>query len=394
MKNLIFCTIITFCTYSVNAQWQEPSPVSYNSENVYALASDGTNIFAGTGGAGISLSTNNGASWTAVNTGLTSTGIGALAISGKTIFAGGDSVYISTDNGTLWTAVGNGLPKTTVNALAVNGTTLYAGTQNNGVYISTNNGTLWSAANTGFTGQVQALAISGTSIFLGAPNHGVYVSTNNGGKWTAVNSGLTNIDVHSIAMSGSSIYAGTSGGVFVSTNNGANWTVVNNGLTNLNVYVVLTNGSDIYVGTDDGVFYSNNNGSYWTANNDGFPAKTAVQALAINGSTLFAGIRLEPYGVWTRQLSEIKTGFIENHMNSSCTIFPNPASHVITLTIDNSVNADLIFNIYSITGTLVKSTLLKQNNRQISIDDLNNGIYLVEIRSKGWIEKQMLIIQR
>ncbi|MBW8052088.1 MAG: hypothetical protein FVQ77_17440, partial [Cytophagales bacterium] len=57
------------------------------STNVYSLAISGTNIFAGTGG-GVFLSTNNGSSWTAVNTGLTDLNVRSLAISGTNIFAG------------------------------------------------------------------------------------------------------------------------------------------------------------------------------------------------------------------------------------------------------------------------------------------------------------------
>jgi len=31
--------------------------------------------------------------------------------------------------------------------------------------------------------------------------------------------------------------------------------------------------------------------------------------------------------------------------------------------------------------------MLKQNNQQIKIGDLSNGIYMVEIKSKEWIGK-------
>jgi hypothetical protein len=61
---------------------------------VSALAVSGTNLFAGTSG-GVFLSTNNGTSWTAVNSGLTNTDVLSLAISGTNLFAGtyGSSVW-------------------------------------------------------------------------------------------------------------------------------------------------------------------------------------------------------------------------------------------------------------------------------------------------------------
>lgn len=88
------------------------------------------------------------------------------------------------------------------------------------------------------------------------------------------------------------------------------------------------------------------------------------------------------------------TGIENITTNSQITVYPNPASDVVTLNIDNVNNADLTLNFYNEIGTLVKSEILKQNNRQINIGDLSNGIYMVEIKSKEWTKKQKLIIQR
>jgi len=94
----------------------------------------GSNLFAGTWGGGVFLSTNNGTSWTAVNTGLTDRDVFALAVSGSNLFAGtwGDGVFLSTHNGTSWTAVNTGLTNRDVSALAVSGSNLFAGTDYGG----------------------------------------------------------------------------------------------------------------------------------------------------------------------------------------------------------------------------------------------------------------------
>lgn len=394
MKNLIIIlTVFIVTTANTNAQWVEPSAVAWNSQNVYSLFTDGSNIYAGTGSAGVSFSTNNGNSWMAVNNGLTSTGISAFAKLGSNIFAAGWGVFVTSNNGGLWSPVFNGLTDTTVNALAVSGNNIFAGT-NGGVYLSTNNGGLWTAANNGFTGQIHALAVIDTNIFAGAPNNGIYLSSNNGGLWTSVNNGLTNIDVRALATSGKNIFAGTSGGVFLSSNNGALWTAVNSGLTNLNIYALLVNGTTIFAGSDSGVFYSKNMGTNWYAFNKGFPPITAVQAFTISGTYIFAGIRLNPHGVWRRPFSEA-TSVIENKNHStSFNLFPNPASDIITLNFETINSEDLTLNIYNMTGNLVKSEMLKPNKPQFYIGDLSNGIYVVEINSKEWTKKQKLIIQR
>jgi ligand-binding sensor domain-containing protein len=135
----------------------------------------GSNIFAGTLG-GIFLSTNNGTSWTAVNTGLIFTNtlgqqstqsVSAFAVSGGNIFAGtGGGVFLSTNNGTSWIAVNSGLTDTNVLSLAVSGGNIFAGTAG-GVFLSANSGTSWTAVNSGVPVNtiVNSLAVSDSDIF-------------------------------------------------------------------------------------------------------------------------------------------------------------------------------------------------------------------------------------
>lgn len=73
-------------------------------------------------------------------------------------------------------------------------------------------------------------------------------------------------------------------------------------------------------------------------------------------------------------------------------IYPNPASHFVTL--DNNNDAVLTLNIYNGFGTIVKSETLNKNQKEISVEDLSNGVYIIQIRSKEWSGIQRLIIQR
>ena len=57
-----------FFTVAVNAQWVQTNGPNGGTVNCFAISD--TNIYAGTNG-GVFLSTNNGTSWTAINTGLT-----------------------------------------------------------------------------------------------------------------------------------------------------------------------------------------------------------------------------------------------------------------------------------------------------------------------------------
>lgn len=93
---------------------------------VNSLAVSGTNLFAGTWSGGVFLSTNNGTSWAAVNTGLTHTNVYSLAVSGTNLFAGTSAgVFLTTNNGTSWTEVNTGLTDSSVLSFGFSGTTLF-----------------------------------------------------------------------------------------------------------------------------------------------------------------------------------------------------------------------------------------------------------------------------
>ena len=123
---------------------------------------------------GCFLSNDHGTSWTAVDTGLTDTSIMAFAVSGENLFAGtsGAGVFLSTNNGNNW--VRSGLTKGYVCAFALSGTNLFAGIVG-GVFLSTNNDTSWTAVDSGLTDtSILALVVSGTSLFAGTYRSGVW----------------------------------------------------------------------------------------------------------------------------------------------------------------------------------------------------------------------------
>ena len=235
MKHIfrLLLTALFFNTpsYPLFAQWVETN-IPYGSYiGCFAVSpngSGGTNLFAGTMGNGIFLSTNNGTSWTEVNTGLTNTDIRSLATSpngagGTNLFAGtAGGIFLSTNNGTSWTEVNSGLTNTYIRSLATSpngadGTSLFAGTFSSGVFLSTNNGTNWTEVNSGLTKtNVSSFDVSpngtgGNNIFAGTLE-GVFLSTNNGTSWTEVNTGLTHFQVQSLAISGTNLFAGIYGG--------------------------------------------------------------------------------------------------------------------------------------------------------------------------------------
>ncbi|MBK9637744.1 MAG: hypothetical protein IPO63_07950 [Bacteroidetes bacterium] len=62
-------------------------------------------------------------------------------------------MFKSTNNGASWTEVNTGLSHSSIQSLAINNTNIFAGTASNGVFLSQNNGLSWNAVNNGITGK-------------------------------------------------------------------------------------------------------------------------------------------------------------------------------------------------------------------------------------------------
>ncbi|MBN2104197.1 hypothetical protein JW835_09180 [bacterium] len=93
------------------------------------IAVSGTDLFAGTTGGGIFLSTDNGSHWNPVNSGITNLNIWSIFACGNQVFAGTeDGAYHSADHGISWNAVNEGFPHVTVYNLSCSDTRLFAGT--------------------------------------------------------------------------------------------------------------------------------------------------------------------------------------------------------------------------------------------------------------------------
>jgi hypothetical protein len=136
--------------------------------NIFSLAACGSKILAGTQ-AGLFTSTNNGSNWTlASSAGVKTAFLHGIAEcpgsggSGSHIFAGthANGVFMSSDSGASWAAVNTGLTSMDLVALAPYGRNIFAGSSTGLVFLSTNYGTNWSSVSTGLPGKyIRELAV-------------------------------------------------------------------------------------------------------------------------------------------------------------------------------------------------------------------------------------------
>ena len=150
-------------------------PTSFSLSKITAMSAIANTVFVGTFGEGIFKSTNNGNTWFAANTGLSSLGIGKLATDGTNLFAGTNLDFsVSTDTGFSWNAFGTGSSQIGgVTSLAISGTKIFAGTFD-GLFFSNDNGFTWSPA--GLSKTILSLAISANkdTLYAGTQYEGIW----------------------------------------------------------------------------------------------------------------------------------------------------------------------------------------------------------------------------
>src|SRR5437879_3072652 len=189
---ILGCPISAGAAAAQSGTWVSNGP---EGGTIHALAIDpqtSSTLYAGTSGGGVFQSTDGGASWRAINTGLTIPYIRALAIETRTPPAPSAGTNV-------WRA-------------------LYGRASRAGEGRRTVGGASWTAVNTGpERGSIHALAIdpqTPSTLYAGASCGGVFQSTDGGANWGAINTGLTKPCVGALAVdpkTPSTLYAGTSG---------------------------------------------------------------------------------------------------------------------------------------------------------------------------------------
>jgi photosystem II stability/assembly factor-like uncharacterized protein len=394
MKNIIvffitFIFITAFLHQTSSAQWiQTNGPYG---GLVQCLASDGTNIFAGTNAGGVYLSTNNGQSWSSANSGLPIGGIGSISINGSMIFGAAfdNGVYLSTNNGTSWSAINSGLTRRIIWYLATKDSLMLAGTDQ-GIFLSNDNGSNWNPTSTLLpsTNNVRALAFGVGKIFAGTDGSGDgFCSSDTGKSWTNLNLESHGI-ISCIVVHEPNVYIGTSTGVFVSTDSGATWTLGtfgtinslavndsmiiatsgsclfksnNNGYSwvqdistasmgNGN-YCVVNSGSSFFVGTYNSIFRSDDNGENWTLANTGLCAMK-ITCVAASNVKLFAGGWMG--GIYTS--TDNGESWTHDYLSSTW------ASDITTLAVSPTIGGTGYPNIYA--GSYGPGVFMSSDNGQ------------------------------
>jgi photosystem II stability/assembly factor-like uncharacterized protein len=244
-----------------------------------SFAHKDTDLFEGLAdGEGMRRSTNNGLTWTFVNTGLNLPNqyydVRALAVIDSFLFAGVDysGVFRSSDNGDHWIQMDSTDDSLGITCFLVSGENLFAAAGED-VLLSTDYGENWKDASDGLPNSgVNALAEIGSILFACTSGDGIYISSDNGSSWQSANSGLPNEYVNALCVIGDTLFAGTIYGVFISTDTGQTWNDADIGLLPMSASTLLTAGKTLYATADYGgdvlLYRTNDSGTHWRVSKD------------------------------------------------------------------------------------------------------------------------------
>ncbi|HJQ69529.1 MAG TPA: hypothetical protein VKA70_11175 [Blastocatellia bacterium] len=254
-------------------------------------------------------STDGGASWTAINTGIVAHFISALAIDPRApeiVYAGSDrGIFKTTDGGNNWAVPNGDITLFTIESIVIDPitrSTLYAGAFGGGAYKSTDGGATWSRINNGLGARkiIRKIIIDpvNTSVLYMAADSEVFKSSDAGASWVsalklpATGDRLFPQDLLLDPRNPSTVYVIGSGKIFKSTDAGNTWKEIT-GQIAIPQYLGIDpiNTSTLYIlNFNDavGLFRSTDGGTSWTGGpliNSSLPPRTAVFQLVIDPAT-------------------------------------------------------------------------------------------------------------
>jgi photosystem II stability/assembly factor-like uncharacterized protein len=265
-------------------------------------------------------------------------------------------VYKSTNDGASWATVNSGLPVASGNinieSVGSNATHLFAGTHS-GVYRSSNGGTTWTLANGTLTANANVFAnkffnFGGVTFVVMSgmisSGGGVYRTNNNGDTWSVSHAGMgSNMTVYHIASINNVFYAATSAGMVRSLDNGVNWSTVSG--SNFAMYSVQGTPSRLVCISDAGYKFSTNGGASWNNATGAIAVPLAKSQLILYDGKYFAIT-----GASQGMLRSLDQGSTWSAFNTGLAAFDQVGLEEFHAS-GTKLYVGAIFDIYSINGT-------------------------------------------
>ncbi len=300
--------------------------------------------------------------------------------------------YLTTNNGASFTSITSGLSGSAdwvapIVQSPTNATTYFCGYQN--IFKSTNQGNSWTQISNLNTGKLWNIKISPSNpaIMYVNSSTSLFKTTDGGLTWVNI-TGTIPISVTVISgievdnQNPNNVYitlAGTSATnkVYYSTNGGTTWMNYSTGLPNISIKCVefQKNSSGlVYIGTDAGVYYRTSAMSSWATYNIGFPTIVNIQDLEIFYPTNKLRAATFSRGVWESDLV-IPASVAAPSASFSPAVNSSVCVNSSVQFVDNSLYSPTTWN-WTFSGGSISTSTLQNPNNSFS----TTGVYTVNLQ--------------
>ena len=212
-----------------------------------AVSTDGSCFTAGYGG--VLISTDGGRTFAKASGDVPENELSAVEVSpAGHVFVGGlnGKLFRSTNNGAAWTDVSSGLGPSQVRCMAWTATAMFVGKTSDGVYRSTDDGATWSKLTITDGFFIPAISANGSEIAISI-GWGAQLSTDNGDSWSPYPPGIQG-SIEQFARTSSGALVAAAWGVFVNdvVSSSTPWREFSSGLTNLDTHAIAVAGGNVF----------------------------------------------------------------------------------------------------------------------------------------------------
>jgi len=329
----------------------------------------------------------------------------------------------SSNNGSSFNGALDGIPSDDTNnwdtALVLDpndSQTLYYGTQK--VYKTTNAAENWTAispdlSNGPYAGNldfgtvttINVSPINSNLIYAGTDDGNLWKTSDGGANWTKISDALPNRWITKVLASRNDVntlyvtfsgyrYGEDDGHVYKSTDSGENWADISGTLPDIPINDIEQDQyGNLFLGTDIGVLSSLDNGANWEPFGENMPS-VVVNDLFIHEASEYMYAATYGRSSYKMDISNNVLGIENNSSVSGFSMYPNPASNVVHISLDDSSENSSII-IYDQLGRSVlnKDVENVRDEVQLSLNALNKGVYYVQVISERTKFTKKLIIK-
>lgn len=327
MKKIIFLFLVLISN-NIFGQWNQLKTPTGNGDVNFVAAKNNKIIIKKYYSNDLFISIDDGANWNQIKNYTFSKSIWSIAFKDNDIYIGtyGDGLIKTTDNGLTFTKI-NSFNSNNCGSVLVNNDSIYVGFDN-GFYISTNNGVTWTKKINGLQNtSISKIYKFENKLYTKTFDYKFYISLNNGDNWDTVFTELNKYSnyFYNIAQSGVNVYACNGHDMYKSTNNGKNWKEVNyfDNLSSKDFIDVYTNNNIFYVITNYGLYYSVNNGIDWIYKSEIFDIlknnyyyNNLFKISNIDGNKIYLGSENSLYKLDGVSSEWVNIGFEKSNINA------------------------------------------------------------------------------